>query len=162
AAKMASAIAVLNAGSSSIKFSLFLEGGGDLALDSRGQIESIYTSPHFVAKGPDGAVRAEKSWGEGAQLGHEAALRHLVGYLKGELAGDQLIGVGHRVVHGGMEYGAPVRVDAGVIAALEKYVPLAPLHQPRNLAPIRGILAVLPDLPQVACFDTAFHRTNPD
>jgi acetate kinase len=136
--------------------------GDDLALDIRGQIESIYSSPRFVAKGTEGAVRAEKSWGEGAQLGHEGALRYLIDYLKGELAGDQLIGVGHRVVHGGLEYAAPVHVDSGVIAALEKYVPLAPLHQPHNLAPIRGILAALPDLPQVACFDTAFHRTNPD
>jgi len=159
---MASAIAVLNAGSSSIKFSLFLERGDDLALDIRGQIESIYTSPRFVAKGSDGAVRAEKTWGKGAPLGHEAALRHLIGYLKGELAGDRLIGVGHRVVHGGLEYAGPVRVDSSVVAALEKYVPLAPLHQPHNLAPIRGILAALPDLPQVACFDTAFHRTIPD
>ena len=159
---MPSAIAVLNAGSSSIKFSLFLERGDDLALDIRGQIESIFTSPRFVAKGSDGAVRGEKSWGKGVSLGHEAALRYLVDYLKAELAGDRLIGVGHRVVHGGLEYAGPVRVDASVIAALEKYVPLAPLHQPHNLAPIRGILAALPDLPQVACFDTAFHRTIPD
>jgi len=159
---MANAIAVLNSGSSSIKFSLFLERGDDLALELRGQIEGLYTSPRFVAKGADGAVRAEKSWTEGSQLGHEAALHHLIPYLKGELADDRLIGVGHRVVHGGLEYAAPVRVDTGVVAALDKYVALAPLHQPHNLAPIRAILAAVPDLPQVACFDTAFHRTNSD
>jgi acetate kinase len=73
----------------------------------------------------------------------------------------RLVGVGHRVVHGGLEYTKPVRVDAGVIAALEKYIPLAPLHQPHNLAPIRALLERLPQLPQIACFDTAFHRTQP-
>jgi acetate kinase len=159
---MADAIVVLNAGSSSIKFSLFLERGEDLELDVRGQIEGIYTAPHFVAKGRDGATRSEKSWPEGTKLGHEAALGHLFEFLKAELADDRLVGVGHRVVHGALDYREPVRMDAAVLAKLEKLVPLAPLHQPHNLAPIRALLAAVPDLPQVACFDTSFHRTNPD
>ncbi|MGE5130846.1 MAG: acetate/propionate family kinase [Sphingomonadaceae bacterium] len=159
---MADAIVVLNAGSSSIKFSLFAERGAELALQLRGQIEGLYTAPRFVAKAPDGKTKAEKFWGEGTKLGHEGALEHLVGYLRGELAGDRLAGVGHRVVHGGMQYTRPVRVDAGVVKALEKFVPLAPLHQPHNLAPIRLLLERQPALPQVACFDTSFHRTNPD
>ena len=159
---MADAIAVLNAGSSSIKFSLFLTRGGELELTVRGQVEGIYTKPHFVAKKPDGTVAAEKSWTEGTKLGHDGSLDHLVAFLRTELAGDHLIGIGHRVVHGGLDYTQPVRVDAGAIAALEKLVPLAPLHQPHNLAPIRRILERVPDLPQVACFDTSFHRTNPD
>jgi acetate kinase len=159
---MADAIAVLNAGSSSIKFSLFLARGADLELDVRGQIEGIYTAPHFVAKGPDGATRSEKSWGEGTKLGHDAALRHLIDFLKGELADDRLVGVGHRVVHGALDYREPVRLDAKVLATLEKFIPLAPLHQPHNLAPIRALFAAVPELPQVACFDTAFHRTNPE
>jgi acetate kinase len=159
---MADAIVVLNAGSSSIKFSLFLERGADLELDVRGQIEGIYTAPHFVAKGRDGTKRSEKSWPEGTKLGHEAALGHLFEFLKAELADDRLVGVGHRVVHGALDYREPVRMDAGVLAKLEKLVPLAPLHQPHNLAPIRALLAAVPDLPQVACFDTSFHRTNPD
>ena len=81
--------------------------------------------------------------------------------LRAELGAHRLVGVGHRVVHGGLEYAEPVRVDAAVLAALEKYVPLAPLHQPHNLAPIRMLLERAPELPQVACFDTAFHRAQP-
>jgi acetate kinase len=158
---MADAIVVLNAGSSSIKFSLFLARDGDLDLDVRGQIEGIYTSPHFVAKDRSGKVRSDKSWGE-VKLGHEGALEHIMDFLRGELADDRLVGVGHRVVHGAMEYTKPVRLDAGVLEALTKFIPLAPLHQPHNLAPIRVLLERLPDLPQVACFDTSFHRTNPE
>jgi len=158
---MADAIVVVNAGSSSIKFSLFLQRGEDLELDVRGQIEGIYTSPHFIAKDRDGAIRSDKSWGE-SQLGHEGALEHIMEFLRGELADDRLVGVGHRVVHGALEYTKPVRLDAGVLEALTRFIPLAPLHQPHNLAPIRILLERAPDLPQVACFDTSFHRTNPE
>ncbi|HET9044967.1 MAG TPA: acetate/propionate family kinase [Burkholderiales bacterium] len=159
---MADAIVVLNAGSSSIKFSLFLARGADLELDVRGQIEGIYTAPHFVAKGRDGATKSEKSWGEGTKLGHDASLRHLMDFLRQELVDDRLVGVGHRVVHGALDFREPVRMDAGVLAKLEKFIPLAPLHQPHNLAPIRVLLGAAPELPQVACFDTSFHRTNPE
>jgi acetate kinase len=159
---VADAIAVLNAGSSSVKFSLFLARGGELEPEVRGQVEGISTSPHFVAKGPDGATVAEKSWGEGTRLGHDGALDHLIAFLRSELGEHRLVGVGHRVVHGGLDYAEPVRIDAGVVAALGELVPLAPLHQPHNLAPIRRLLDRAPELPQVACFDTAFHRTNPE
>jgi acetate kinase len=158
---MADAIAVLNAGSSSFKFSLFVHGGDKIRLVSRGQAEGLYTSPRFVAKDDLGVVIGEKTWADGVKLGHDGALEHLVGFLRDKLAEHRLVAVGHRVVHGGLEYTKPVRVDAAVITALEKYVPLAPLHQPHNLAPIRALLDRLPDLPQVACFDTAFHRTQP-
>jgi acetate kinase len=156
------AIAVLNAGSSSLKFSLFAERGDALELTARGQAEGLYTAPRFVAKDRDGTTLAEKSWGDGVKLGHDGALDHLVAFLRAELGEQRLVGVGHRVVHGGLEYSQPVRVDAKVLSALEKYVPLAPLHQPHNLAPIRALLARTPDLPQVACFDTAFHRVQPE
>ena len=159
---MSDAIVVINAGSSSIKFSLFVARDAELALDLRGQIEGLYTAPHFVAKAPDGATRSERKWAEGEKLGHDGALAHLFGYLREELHDDHLIGVGHRVVHGGLEYSQPVIVSSEVVAALERFVPLAPLHQPHNLAPIRALLAQAPDVPQVACFDTAFHRTNPE
>jgi len=159
---MSDAILVLNAGSSSIKFSLFVDGAADLELDCRGQVEGLYTAPRFVAKDHAGAVLAEKSWGDGVELGHEGALDHLRGFLQGELREHGLIGIGHRVVHGGMKYLAPVRVDARVLGALEAFVALAPLHQPHNLAPIRLLLAAQPEIPQVACFDTSFHRTNAD
>jgi len=159
---MSEAIAVLNAGSSSIKFSLFALRGQQLELALRGQIEGIYTAPHFVAYDPAGKLLTEKSWDKGAQLGHAGALDHLVAYVRAHLGGDRLIGVGHRVVHGGLEYTRPVRLSASVLQALDQYVPLAPLHQPHNLAPIRLLLERQPDLPQLACFDTSFHRSNPE
>jgi acetate kinase len=158
---MADAVAVLNAGSSSIKFSLFLARGSELELELHGQVESVYTAPHFIAHDRTGKKVAEKSWGEGVKLGHAAALDHLMAYLREALVGDRLVGVGHRVVHGGLDFTGPVRMDASVLKALETLVPLAPLHQPHNLAPIRLLLERAPELPQVACFDTSFHRSNP-
>jgi len=162
---MADVIAVLNAGSSSLKFSLFAQLPGvakeGLAIVARGQAEGLYTSPRFVAKDESGKVIDEKTWGEGATVGHAGALEYLVAFLRERLAEHRLIGVGHRVVHGGQEYTRPVRVDAAIVTGLEKYVPLAPLHQPHNLTPIRALLERLPQLPQVACFDTSFHRSQP-
>ena len=159
---MDDAIVVINAGSSSIKFSLFAVRGDDLVLDVRGQIEGIYTAPHFVAKDPSGRTVAEKSWAEGAKLGHDGAVEHLQLFLRDELATHRLVGVGHRVVHGGLDYTVPVRMDARVLKELQRFVPLAPLHQPHNLSPIALLLERSPELPQVACFDTSFHCTNPE
>jgi acetate kinase len=159
---MADAIVVINAGSSSLKFSLFVVRAGDLALDVRGQIEGLYTAPRFVARDLSGRTVAARSWAEGAKLGHDGAVEHLRGFLREQLADDRLVGVGHRVVHGGLEYADPVRVDDDVLKALEQFTPLAPLHQPHNLATIAALLERAPELPQVACFDTAFHRTNPE
>ena len=159
---MADAILVVNAGSSSIKFSLFVAHADSLGMVMRGQIEGLYTDPRFVAKDESGAVVSENSWGKGEQLGHGGALEYLSGFIRSELADHRLVGVGHRVVHGGLEYTRPVRVDARVVAELEKFVPLAPLHQPHNLTPIRLLLERQPALAQVACFDTSFHRTNPE
>ena len=158
---MADAILVVNAGSSSIKFSVFVERGGTPTLALRGQIEGLYTRAHFVAKDAAGAIAAEKTWDAGTKLGHEGAVDHLAAFLRGELTEVRLAGVGHRVVHGGLEYTKPVRVDASVLTALEKFNPLAPLHQPNNLKPIRLLLERQPQLPQVACFDTSFHRAQP-
>ncbi|MCL4700200.1 MAG: acetate kinase, partial [Burkholderiaceae bacterium] len=155
------AIAVLNAGSSSIKFSLFVLRAGALEPTHRGQIEGLFTAPHFVARDRGGQIVGEKSWGSGAPLGHGGALAHLLGYVRELLAGRHLAGIGHRVVHGGANHLQPVRVDAAVLEDLERHVPLAPLHQPHNLAPIRELLETAPDLPQVACFDTSFHRGMP-
>ncbi len=159
---MPNAIVVLNAGSSSIKFSLFVDRGNTLEADARGLFEGIGTTARFVMKAPDGSVRVEKSWAEGTRMSHEEAFDHLVGYLRSELAENRLIGIGHRVVHGGSVYSRPVRVDPDVLAALETFSPLAPLHQPHNLLPIRRALARLPEVPQIACFDTSFHRTQPE
>ena len=157
---MIGAIAVLNAGSSSIKFSLYEPGGAQLRV--RGQLEAVRTAPRFVAKDAAGHMLAEKTWPSGTPLGHDGALDHIVGYARGMLGTTPLGAVGHRVVHGGLLYEAPVRVDARVLSQLEKLVPLAPLHQPHNLVPIRRLLERAPEIAQVACFDTAFHRTQPD
>jgi acetate kinase len=159
---MADAIAVLNAGSSSIKFSLFIARSNDLDLELHGQIESIYTTPHFIAKRRDGTKVAEQSWDQSSKLGHDGGLDYLIAFLKSELANDHLIGVGHRVLHGGTYYNWPVVIDERVATVIEKLIPLAPLHQPHNLAPIRRLLDQAPELPQVACFDSSFHTTNPD
>jgi acetate kinase len=158
---MADAIAVLNAGSSSIKFSIFVMRDSALELELHGQVEGIYTTPHLIAKRNDGTT-AEKSWVEGTKLGHEGTLEYLIPFLRSELAHDHLIGVGHRVLHGGLVYKGPVLVNVEVVNGIEKLVPLAPLHQPHNLAPIRWLLERVPELPQVACFDTSFHSTNPE
>jgi acetate kinase len=159
---MPDAIAVINAGSSSVKLSLFLARGGDLTLEVRGQVEGLSTAPRLVVRDSSGRTVAERSWGEDVRLGHDGAVEHLRGFLREYLAADRLVGVGHRIVHGGLDYTAPVRVDASVLKALEQFVPLAPLHQPHTLSPIAALLERSPELPQVVCFDTAFHRTNPD
>jgi acetate kinase len=158
---MTDAIAVLNAGSSSIKFSLFVLRDNQVELLARGQIEGIYTTPRFVAKDREGTIVAEKSWPEATKLGHEGAIDHLFSYVRAEYSGYHLLGVGHRVVCGGLDYTQPVRVSAEVLAKLDQLIPLFPLHQPHNLAPIKLLLERLPELPQVACFDTSFHRTIP-
>ena len=155
---MADAIVVLNAGSSSVKFALYTRQRDELELIARGQAEGLFTSPRFVAKDARGAALAENRWPAGTKLGHEGALEHLVAFLRERFTEHQLVAVGHRVVHGGMEFTRPVRVNATVLGRLEKYIPLAPLHQPHNLAPIRLLLERTPSLPQVACFDTAFHQ----
>ncbi len=157
---MSEAILVLNAGSSSLKFSLFADGAA-LELALRGQVEGIGTAPRFVAKDRAGAVVDEKAWDGAAALDHAGAVDHLMAFLARQVSRGALRAVGHRVVHGGTRYAAPVRVDAAVVDALAELVPLAPLHQPHNLAPIRAIAKRMPSLPQVACFDTAFHRSAP-
>ena len=155
------AILVLNAGSSSIKLAVFVERAGELALEVRGMVEGLYTAPRFQAHDPTGRVVAEQSW-DRAALGHDGAIEYLADFLPRHLVGHRLVAVGHRVVHGGLEYTAPVRVTAETLKALERLIPLAPLHQPHNLAPMGRLLKRAADLPQVACFDTSFHRTNPD
>jgi len=154
-------ILTVNAGSSSIKFSLFAGGDDDLSLRLSGQIEGLYTAPHFLARDADGAVVVQAKWAEGTRLGHDGGIEHLTTFLRGQREKYRLAALGHRVVHGGVHFAQPVKVDAEVVARLEKLVPLAPLHQPHNLAPIRTMLERRPDLLQVACFDTAFHRNQP-
>ena len=159
---MSDAILVLNAGSSSVKFSLFLLRGKELELWLHGQTERLSTTPVFTAKDAEGKTLSERRWDNAESLGHEGAIAHLVDFLRRSMGSHRLVGIGHRVVHGGPDFSAPVRITPEVLRRLEAFVPLAPLHQPHNLAPARRALAEMPTLPQVACFDTAFHRAQPE
>jgi acetate kinase len=159
---MSDAILVLNAGSSSIKFSVFAQARDALELAFGGQMESLYTSPRFTAKSADGTQLGTHKWDDGTKLGHEGAVAYLADFLRQHREDHRLTAVGHRVVHGGVDFSEPVRVSADVLEKLEKLAPLAPLHQPHNLKPIRIVAEKLPGLPQVACFDTAFHRAQPE
>jgi len=159
---MSTLILVLNAGSSSIKFSVF-EGraGSDPAEQAKGQLEGLGTAPRLVAEESSGERIAEQRWSMAEVPDHAEGLRRIGTFLRTRFSGSALAGVGHRVVHGGTRYATPVVVTPGLLSELEAFVPLAPLHQPNNLAAIRALAQFDPDLPQVACFDTAFHRGQP-
>lgn len=153
-------VLVVNAGSSSVKFQIFsVEGEGRLQRQIKGQIDGIGSRPRLRASGASGEPLAERAYPIEAVPDVPTAMGVAGEWLRHEL-GIHPIAVGHRVVHGGAEFDRPVLIDHGVVSRLERFVNLAPLHQPHNLAPIRSILANFPDLPQVACFDTAFHRTH--
>jgi len=154
------AIVVLNAGSSSVKFCTFRRDGDRLEREVRGQVSGLGTAPRIAAKRGTTVV-ADRELSDGP-MSHAHALGILFDFLHAELHGERIAGVGHRVVHGGLEFMAPTRVDAGILERLQRYVPLAPLHQPHNLAAIRLLLDRVPDVPEIACFDTAFHRTIPE
>jgi acetate kinase len=157
-----SAILVLNAGSSSIKFALYeQEAGAALTEVAHGQLAHHGVEVEFRVKGAGGEPLAQQHWPEPGEFDHDAATTRLFAWLDERLGGVPVAAVGHRVVHGGHQYSSPVRVDEQVLAALEDLVPLAPLHQPHNLKAIRLIAARWPEVPQVACFDTAFHCTQP-
>lgn len=150
-------ILVVNAGSSSLKFEVFGLEGRDLKKLVRGQMDGIGTMPRLRATGSDGGELVDRTY-QPAEVADLQSATRLVGAWLREMQAGSLIAIGHRVVHGGPDYAGPVQVDMRVLANLERYIPLAPLHQPNNLAPIRAFLERRPDLPQVACFDTGFHR----
>jgi acetate kinase len=151
-------ILVVNAGSSSVKFQVFdVDGGNGLKRLIKGQMSGIGTQPRLRAEAADQTLLIDQSYAPERVADVATALSVGGAWLR-ETHNLEPIAVGHRVVHGGPQYDRPVLVDMDVLAQLERYVSLAPLHQPNNLAPIRSILARSPDLPQVACFDTAFHR----
>lgn len=156
---MAECIAVLNAGSSSIKFALF-QHGADQHLLFGGQVEQIGVAPKLTVKSSDGEKVLENQWGA-KELDHRSATKTILETAIGLLGGKPVAGVGHRVVHGGTQFTAPALVTKEVVASLKTLCPLAPLHQPHNLAPIEAIAVAAPHIPQVACFDTAFHQTQP-
>jgi acetate kinase len=157
------AILVINAGSSSLKFAGYLlpDARSEPTQLGKGQIEGIGTAPHFIVKDEDGNVVGEHHWPSGESLDHSGSLRFLIEWIQQNATDVRVAAAGHRVVHGGLTFTGPTRIDADVMVALEKLVPLAPLHQPHNLAAIRALAEVDPGLPQIACFDTAYHRTLP-
>ena len=159
---MAETILVVNAGSSSIKFQLFSVGERDrLQRLLKGQIEGIGVHPRLFAKGVKGETLIDRTWPGADVPDVPAALAKVVEFLRAEI-GSLPIAVGHRVVHGGPDYSEPILIDDAVIERLQAFAPLAPLHQPNNLGLIRTLRQRQPQLPQVACFDTAFHRGHPE
>jgi acetate kinase len=160
---MSQVILVVNAGSSSLKFSAFAPAdGGDPSLLFKGQMEGIGSRPHFIARDAANAPLVDETYDRQDVSGHDAAMKIIAEWLRKKAGGRRLVAVGHRVAHGGPGFAAPVLIDEGVLARLEGLVPLAPLHQPANLAAIRAVRLRQPALPQVACFDTAFHRGHPE
>jgi acetate kinase len=154
-------ILVINAGSSSVKFAAFQLRGGELDRLFSGNFEGLGSAPHLSIKDRDDAILEEKHISNTELCTQNDALHSLFAWLLERHPEIEPVAIGHRVVHGGPIYSAPVMANHEVLAALREFEPLAPLHQPHNLAPIQRILELRPDLPQVACFDTAFHRTTP-
>lgn len=158
---MTQRILVLNAGSSSVKFATFALRDDDPALELKGQVAGIGQGTTKLSVSD--AAGKKLDWGSAASLAsHEDALGLLIDRLEIAARRQDWIGAGHRVVHGGTGFSAPVRIDDGAVETLAALIPLAPLHQPHNVSPIRALRRLLPKLPQVACFDTAFHTTQPD
>jgi acetate kinase len=156
---MTSVILVINAGSSSLKFSGFAPAGdADPEALFKGQVERIGTAPRLTAQDAAGALLVDETYDNDAVRGHDGAIAAVSTWLRHFGAKIRLAAAGHRVVHGGAEFAKPVLVDDTVLAKLETLVPIVPLHQPANLAGIRALRAHNSALPQVACFDTAFHR----
>jgi acetate kinase len=158
---MPDAILAVNAGSSSIKFALFKVGNqSSLSLMSKGGIKGVGDDPHFTVADAAGSVLDDKHW-QGKDAAFDAMLGALLAWAEKHVLPATLAAVGHRVVHGGRDFIAPVRLTAEIVQQLDALTPLAPLHQPHSLAPIRTLMALRPGLPQVACFDTAFHSIMP-
>jgi acetate kinase len=157
---MTDVILALNAGSSSIKFALYAcrPDTADPTPIADGEIEGIGDTPKLTIREVAGETAIKRELPAGSD--HEMLLHLVLEWIDGHSSGLSLIAAGHRVVHGGADFGAPVLIDDTVLARLEKLVTLAPLHQAHNLAAVRSVAAVAPNLPQVACFDTGFHRTN--
>ncbi|MCB8880682.1 acetate/propionate family kinase [Acidisoma cellulosilytica] len=153
-------ILTLNAGSSSVKFALF-DAGRDLHQSMRGEIESLSSVPHFHAVDDQGRVLIERRWEKADNASYPHVIEELLTFIESHLGKGGLAAVGHRIVHGGEAYSAPVKLTPKTIDAIEALTPLDPLHLPLNVAPIRAVAEARPKLTQVACFDTAFHHTIP-
>ena len=163
AASAGEAIVVINAGSTSLKFAAYaVDVSGSLPLLCRGQIEGMESDPHFVVKNADGKQSGLHEWGEGRAIDHKTALHFVITWLEANLGDSKVIAAGHRVVLGGTRFEAPVRIEGDVLDYLDSLVVMEPSHQPYNVRGARALAEAFPGLPQVACFDTSFHRTMPE
>jgi acetate kinase len=159
---MANAFVVLNAGSTSVKFAAYTgDDPHSLDLVCRGQLDGIGSQPSFAAKNSKGEAIETRTWNDERPLDREEALKFVIAWLERHEAGLKIVAVGHRVVQGGVAHDQPTLVDEKVLGELEKLIPIVPLHQPFELDAIRTLAKAYPGLPQIAVFDTSFHRTMP-
>jgi len=160
---MSEAIVVFNAGSTSLKFGAYrVEGPATLLPTIQGQIDGMDTDPRFAAQDASGKALDQHPWGKDRQIDHRTAFRFVTDWLAKQVADMRVIGAGHRVVLGGTRYSGPALLDGEALDYLESLSIMEPSHQPYNVRGARALVDAFPDLPQVACFDTSFHRTMPD
>lgn len=160
---MKQAIVVFNSGSTSLKFGAYAaDPAATLSLLRMGRIDSMQDDPHFVVKDGAGKALDTHEWGEGHAIDHATALKYVITWLEENLSGTKIVAAGHRVVLGGMRFEAPVLIDRDVLDYLDSLVVMEPSHQAFNIAGARAFADAFPRLPQVACFDSSFHRTMPD
>lgn len=160
---MAKGILVINAGSTSVKFAGYRhDGGEELSRAARGQIEGIGSQPHFIVKGADGKPIEAHEWEADDPLTQDGALRFIFTWLKGNLKEITFAAAGHRLVLGGVRHDRPVLIDEAILAELDSLCKVEPSHQPYEIAGIRAVAKVEPNIPQVVCFDSSFHRTMPE
>ena len=160
---MPHAIIVVNAGSTSLKFGAYgVDAAGSLPLLCRGQVDSMQGDPHFIAKNAAGKPLDAHEWGEGHTIDHKTALKFVIAWLEANIADLKVTAAGHRVVLGGTRFEVPVKIEADVLDYLDSLVVMEPSHQAFNVLGARAIAEEFPGLPQVACFDTSFHRTMPE
>jgi acetate kinase len=160
---MSEAIIVFNAGSTSLKFAAYaVDGPGGLTPISHGDVAGMETDPRFTAKNAAGESLDAHAWGKGHAIDHRTAFHFVVTWLKKSVANMKVVGAGHRVVLGGARFEAPVLINDDVLGYLDSLVIMEPTHQPYNLRGARAMADAFPGLPQVACFDTSFHRTMPE
>jgi acetate kinase len=155
-------IAVVNSGSTSLKFAVYRLGGAQLNVLCRGIIDSMQTAPHFVVKDKEGKPLAAHEWGEGHAIDHGKALAFVIKRIEKQMPVVKIAAVGHRVVLGGERFHGPVLIEGDVLDYLESLAVMEPSHQPYNVAGARAIARTFPGLLQVACFDSSFHRTMPE
>jgi acetate kinase len=160
---MSDAIVVFNAGSTSLKFGAYaVDAAGSLPLLCGGRIDSMQGDPHFIVKNAAGKPLDAHEWGEGHAIDHRTAAQFVITWLEANLADTKVVAAGHRIVLGGARFEAPVRIEGCVLDYLESLAEMEPSHQPFNVRGARAFAEAFPGLPQVACFDTSFHRTMPE